>query len=115
MQTIQSIAGATLATAIIATGMTVAAAPAEARVAPGGYWYTAWNARTGERVVNRPARVVGNRIYVDGARFTIRSTPRGGYFEEFGMRSVFWRAGNGYDGRRESVYAAPLRLRLARL
>ncbi|GAB09083.1 hypothetical protein GOARA_027_00460 [Gordonia araii NBRC 100433] len=102
MQKFKRIAAATLAAATVATGATaIAAAPAEAKIRSGNYWYSAY--ASGDRIARTPARVVGNRFYPD-VRYPrqvhrIHPTPRGGYYVAEGVsRTDLRRVGAGYAG-----------------
>ncbi|MFT3900952.1 MAG: hypothetical protein QM658_15780 [Gordonia sp. (in: high G+C Gram-positive bacteria)] len=79
----------------IAAGTTaLTAAPAQARVAPGNYWYTVHN-NSGTKT---QAAVSGNMINIGGKRHRLIQTPRGAYFLSGGLKFSFWQAPHGYDG-----------------
>lgn len=109
------IAGAVVAAATATGVSTMAAAPAQAQIESGQYWYGLWKLPTYEFVSSETVTIANGWIRGRSSNLPIHPTRNGGYIDDLGMRTTFWRAGDGYTGRRDSLFAAPMQARLTRL
>ena len=116
MQNVKKIiAGAVVAAAIASGVSTMAAAPAQAQIESGQYWYGLWKLPSYEFVSSEAVTIKNGWMRGNLTNLQIHPTRTGGYIDDFGVRTTFWRAGDGYSGRRDSLFAAPMQARLTRL
>ncbi len=93
----------------------MAAAPAQAQIDSGQYWYSLWKLPTYEFVSTETVTIANGWVRGKFTNLPIHPTRNGGYIDDFGTRTTFWRAGDGYTGRRDSLFAAPMQARLTAL
>ncbi|MFT4088583.1 MAG: hypothetical protein QM658_15785 [Gordonia sp. (in: high G+C Gram-positive bacteria)] len=113
MRNSMRLAATTLAASTLAVGaLTALSPPAEAKIDSGRYTYVTWN-HFGEQTIRQEIKIIGNRIFVKrGISHVLHPTPRGAWYDNAGVRTTFWRSGDGYAGTQKPFWDRANRVRL---